>query len=86
MSESPEIKTAFDPETVAAMVTALDQVCAALRINGDAIAREVIATRIIELARRGENDAEKLRDSVLSDANGGSTPLAACLTPASWKP
>ena len=48
MSESPEIKTAFDPETVAAMVTALDQVCAALRINGDAIAREVIATRIIE--------------------------------------
>jgi hypothetical protein len=77
---------AFDPETVAAMATALEQVCDTLRINGDATAREVIATRIIELARRGESDAEKLRDRVLSDAKGGSTPLAEYLTPASWKP
>jgi hypothetical protein len=73
---SPEIKNAFDPETVTAMATALELVCAALRINGDAIAREVIATRIIKLARRGEDDAEKLRDRVLSEANGESAPLA----------
>ena len=86
MSWSPEIKTAFEPETVAAMVTALEQVCATLKINGNATAREVIATRIIELARRGENDAEKLRDRVLSEANGGSTPLAEYSTLASWKP
>jgi hypothetical protein len=50
----------FDPETIAAMATALEQVCDALKINGDAKAREVIAIRIIELARRGENDGEKL--------------------------
>ena len=86
MSGALEVKNAFDPETIAAMATALEQVCAALRINGDAIAREVIATHIIELARRGENDAEKLRDRVLSEANGGSTPLAEYSTPASWKP
>lgn len=86
MSWSAELKNAFDPETVAAMATALDQVCAALRINGDATAREVIATRIIELARRGESDAEKLRDRVLSEANGESTPLAVYSTPASWRP
>jgi hypothetical protein len=59
---------AFDPETTAAMAIALEQVCDALTINGDASAREVIATRIIELARRGENDAEKLRDRVLREA------------------
>jgi hypothetical protein len=61
---------AFDPETTAAMATALEQVCDALKINGDATAREVIATRIIELARRGENDTQKLRDRVLREANG----------------
>jgi hypothetical protein len=71
MSWSAEINDqhAFDPETVAAMATALEQVCDALRISGDAVAREVIATRIIELARRGENDAEKLRDSQLFDTS-----------------
>jgi hypothetical protein len=86
MSWSPDIRNAFDPETVATTATALDQVCAALKINGNATAREVIATRIIELARRGENDAEKLRDRVLSEANGESTPLAAYLKPAPWTP
>jgi tartrate dehydratase beta subunit/fumarate hydratase class I family protein len=63
---------AFGPETTAAMATALEQVCEALRINGDATAREVIAERIIELARRGEHDPTKLRDRVLDEANGAS--------------
>lgn len=59
----------FDPETTAAMAMALDQVCEALKINCDKTAREVIAARIIELARRGEHDATKLRDRVLVEAN-----------------
>jgi hypothetical protein len=63
-------RQAFDPETIAAMATALEQVCDALNINGDARAREVIAIRIIELARRGENDAEKLQDRLLREASG----------------
>jgi hypothetical protein len=54
----------FDPQANTAMATALEQVCNVLRINGDATAREVIAGRIIELARRGERDARKLRDRV----------------------
>ena len=61
---------AFDAETTAAMATALEQVCDALMIKGNATAREVMASRIIELARRGESDAEKLRDRVLREANG----------------
>jgi hypothetical protein len=90
MSWSAEINAqhAFDPETVAAMATALQQVCDALGINGDAIARKVIATRILELARRGESDAETLRDRVLREANGRSMPytLVMRLNPGSGTP
>jgi len=60
----------FEPETTAAMATALDQVCEALNINGNATAREAIAVRIIDLARRGVRDPTKLRDRVLVEANG----------------
>jgi hypothetical protein len=62
---------AFDPQDIQAMSTALDQVCHALKIEGDTTAREVVATRIIELARRGERNPMKLRDHVLADATGG---------------
>jgi hypothetical protein len=60
----------FDPETTAAMAMALDQVCDALKIDADKSAREVIATRIVELARRGERDPMKLRDRLLREAHG----------------
>lgn len=63
---------AFDPPAIEAMATALDAVCEALRINGNASARELIAIRIIDLARRGERSAAALRDVVLAEANSGS--------------
>ena len=44
----------FDPNDVEAMSTAYEEVCNALHINGDAGARETIAVRVIELARRGD--------------------------------
>jgi hypothetical protein len=59
----------FEPETVQAMSMALDEVCEALRIDGDAHARETIAIRIIDLARQGERNADRLRDRVLQEAN-----------------
>jgi hypothetical protein len=62
--------SAFEPDDVTAMSMALDEVCQELKINGDAAAREVIAIRIIELARRGERSPTKLRDRVLKEANG----------------
>lgn len=65
-----DAETAFDPETTAAMATALEQVCDALGINRDQTAREVVAIRILELARRGERSPTKLRDRVLAEANG----------------
>ena len=56
---------AFDPDALRAMSTALEEVCRTLQVNGDQHAREVMALRIIELARRGERDPELLRDRVL---------------------
>ena len=59
----------FGPLDIEAMLKALNDVCAVLKIEGDASAREVIAIRIIELAARGEQNPERLRDRVLLEAN-----------------
>ena len=66
-------QTAFEPESTRAMSVAFEDVCRVLKLDGDARAREAIAVRIIELARRGERDPERLRDRVLREANGGKT-------------
>jgi hypothetical protein len=66
-------QSAFEPEATQAMSVAFDDACQILRLNGDERAREAVATRIIELARRGERDPARLRDAVLHDA-GGSRP------------
>ncbi|MBV8744827.1 MAG: hypothetical protein JO134_07265 [Xanthobacteraceae bacterium] len=63
---------AFGPDALQAMSTALEEVCEVLKVGHDQRARQVMAARIIELARRGECDPERLRDRVLREA--GSTP------------
>jgi hypothetical protein len=60
----------FEPDDTQAMSLAYEDICDALHINGDAGARETIATRVIELARRGERCPTVLRDRVLAEANG----------------
>ena len=62
---------AFAPTDIRAMSIALEDVCEALKLDGNAKAKEVVAERIIELARRGERNADQLRDRVLADAQGG---------------
>jgi hypothetical protein len=62
---------AFNPQDIRVMSMALDDVCKALKIDNDTTAREVVAIRIIELARRGERSPTKLRDRLLAEANGG---------------
>jgi hypothetical protein len=69
-------QSVFEPEVTQAMSVAFEEVCQALQLDGDVRARNVIAVRIIELARRGEHDPERLRESVLRDANGGRASLA----------
>ena len=46
-----------------------NDVCNALKIDADAKANEVVAVRIIKLARRGERDPAKLRDRLVAEAN-----------------
>ena len=60
----------FSSSDIKTMSAALDDVCEALKINGDAVAREVIAVRIVELARRGERDRRKLTERLVAEANG----------------
>jgi hypothetical protein len=54
------------------MSMALDDICKVLKIDANKAAREVIAIRIVELARRGERSVTTLRDRLLLEANGGS--------------
>ena len=70
---------AFDPDELQAMSIALEEVCRTLQVNGDQRARETMAVRIIELARRGERDPERLRDRVLREA--GATPAGGTAGP-----
>ena len=60
----------FRPDAARAMSHAFDDVCASLQIPSSAIkAREMIAKRIVELGRQGENEYEHLRDRVLNEAS-----------------
>ena len=59
----------FDPKDIKAMTMALDDVCKALRLAADDRGRQVVAARIVELARRGERSPTRLRDRVLQEAH-----------------
>ena len=72
---------AFGPDTLRAMSTALKEVCRILKVDHDQGAREVVAVRIIELARRGECDPERLRDRVLREASATPWVVGAAPTP-----
>jgi hypothetical protein len=58
----------FDPKDVTAMSMALDDICKELNLRDDGAAREVIAVRIIDLAKSGERSPTRLRDRVLQQA------------------
>lgn len=57
----------FEPHDIQAMSRALDDVCEVLKLR-DSSAKEVIAGRIIDLARHGERSPTRLRDRVLHEA------------------
>jgi hypothetical protein len=59
---------AFEPKDVQAMSMALEDVCKALRLDGENPAREVMAARIIDLARGGVRSPTILRDRALHEA------------------
>ena len=66
-----EEEIVFEPSDISVMSLALDDVCKALGLDGDAKAKEVVAERIIELVRRGERSPRRLRDRLLREAHAG---------------
>jgi hypothetical protein len=59
----------FDPDIISVMSTAFHHVCKALEAVSDRsdVTKEMIATRIIQLAQHGETDPNVLRERVLSE-------------------
>jgi hypothetical protein len=72
LNDGRPVEEVFGPDEIEAMSMALEDVCKALKLDGKGKVREIVALRIIELARRGERSRTKLRDRVLQEANGGS--------------
>ena len=62
-------QSVFEPEALRVMSEAFHETCNALQIfAGDEHGRQVIATRIIDLAGSGVIDARALRERVLMEA------------------
>jgi hypothetical protein len=60
---------AFEPEAIRALSTAFELACADLHVfAGDQRGREIIATRILDLARSGAIDAAALHQRVVAEA------------------
>jgi hypothetical protein len=63
-------KTSFGPAAIEAMPKAFEEACTALQVYAsDEEGREIIATRIIDLARGGLIDPTALRDRVIAEAH-----------------
>ena len=67
----------FDPSDIRAMSTALDDVCEILHV-ADAAGKELVAKKVIAVARQGQRDAALLRDRMLREivADRGEWPVA----------
>ena len=65
-------KTAFGPVAIEAMSKAFEEACIALQVGAsDEKGREIVAARIIDLARAGLIDPTALRDRVIAEARLG---------------
>ncbi len=60
-------QSAFGPDAIKVMSDALERACLALNVNGHLRDREVIAARIIDLARNGATDAQALSERVVAE-------------------
>ena len=58
---------AFEQDAITAMSEALELACAVLHIDGQSSDREIIARRIIDLARNGVIDAAALSNRVIAE-------------------
>jgi len=60
----------FEPDEVRALAVAFDDICREMDLPATAtVAREVVATRVIDLAREGLIDPARLKDRVLHEVH-----------------
>ena len=60
----------FDPRAIEAMSAAFEAVCASLQLlNRTDPVTEIVARMVVEVARTGERDPERIRDLVLISLN-----------------
>jgi hypothetical protein len=76
----------FEPDATHAMAAAFDEICRAMELPESAIVpREVVAMRVIELARDGVLDPMLLRERVLDEVRAARFPFDDELkTPSMW--
>ena len=80
----PFSNEAFDPDVLKAMSAAYEKACVTIKTGPHAdVAREIVAKRIIGLARQGYSDADKLCAEALKELglprtrpDGGRPPLS----------
>jgi hypothetical protein len=60
-------QSGFDQSQIDILSRALEAACKALHINGEMHDREVVAARIIDLARDGVIDAKTLSERVVAE-------------------
>ena len=74
MSNTPTLaNSSFDPEAIKVLASAFDEAWEAVQRSGGALSRpayagtirEVLAKRIIEMAQRGQNDAQRLSEDAV---------------------
>jgi hypothetical protein len=68
---------AFDPEHVQVMLTAFDDACAKLHLRKGDKMTDLVALKIVDLAKSGERDAHRLLVLVIREFGSGS-PGAIC--------
>jgi hypothetical protein len=71
MSLTPYLKGGvFQPQQIEAMTTAFEAVCRTLQlVDRDDPLTEIVARRVIDVARTGERDPDRLRELVLMNLN-----------------
>ncbi len=70
-------QSVFEPETTQAMASAFDEVCRALKLTESATnEREIVASKIIDLARRGERSSLALAECVMRDIGVAATSIS----------
>jgi hypothetical protein len=64
---------AFDPEHVQVMLAAFDDACAKLRLRKGDRKTDLVALKIVDLAKAGERDTHRLLALVLREFESGAT-------------